>query len=316
MKFLNKLTKTQKIIFAVIVAVFLAFSFIKTYFPSLLGLSTWNSNINLVASGKLNDAENKSLSVHFIDVGQGDCTLIKTDNGNMLIDTGNSIDGDNICKYLLSHNVRSVDYLVITHPHSDHYGGAVRILDLIEVKNVLMPEIDEKYYKDDEDYIFLLNKISKMKIPVFAARAGDIYKLGEAVFTVLSPISENENVNEMSAVIRLDYKDTSFIFMGDAESITEKNLLDSKFNLECDVLKIGHHGSPNASGKEFLKAVHPFVSVISCGYDNEYGHPGENVLYSLKKLDSAILRTDLNGDIVIGSDGEKLYCWFEKGKRY
>ena len=316
MKWFKNLSTAKKIILVVAVIVFLTVSIIKTYFPQV-GLSSWTSDINFIASGKPDNAENKYLSVHFIDVGQGDCTLIKTEKCNALIDAGNSINGEDISEYLLSHNVQTLDYLIITHPHSDHYGGATRMIDFIEVKNVMMPEIPEALYADEHDFIYLVNKLNKKNVPFIAVRAGDKYEIGDAVITVLTSAEDGEGLNDKSAVIRLDYGETSFLFMGDAEKDAEQRLLKSNFNLKCDVLKVGHHGSSNGSSESFLEKTNPLIAVISCGYDNEYGHPGEDVLYRINKTTkAAVLRTDINGNIVIGSDGEKLYCTFEKGKRH
>lgn len=314
MKFFKKLSKSQKIALFAFLVLFLAFSFVKTYFPQL-GLSSWQSNINRISNGKPNAAESKDLSVYFIDVGQADCILIKTSDGNVLIDAGESVTANDTCKYILGHNVSDIEYLVITHPHEDHFGGAARLLDFVEVKNVIMPEIPKALYPDDDAFDYVVDKINDKKIPVYAARKGDTYELGKAVFTVLSPSTKANNLNDLSVVLRLDYGETSFLFTGDAEKNVEKSLIRSKANLKCDVLKVAHHGSSYGTTKEFLKATKPSVAVISCGESNDYGHPAEDLLYRLKSNSVTYLRTDLNGNVIIGSDGKKLYCWYEKGQK-
>jgi competence protein ComEC len=315
MKWFKGLSTAKKVLLIVSILLLLLISAAKTYLPKF-GLTPWSKDINFISDGKPDEADNKPLSVHFIDVGQGDCTLIKTENGNVLIDCGNSINGEEISQYLLSHNVKTLDYLVITHPHSDHYGGATRLVDFIEVKNVLMREIDEKYYEDERDFLYLVKKLNKMNVPFVQARAGDTYSFGEAIFTVLPFLENTDSVNDMSLVLRLDYGDTSFLFMGDCEQAAEKLLTQSDFNLKCDVLKVSHHGSSKGSSMEFLKLCNPLIAVVSCGYGNEYGHPAEDVLYRLKKNNAEVLRTDLNGTVVTGNDGEKIYCEFEKGVRH
>ena len=312
--FLKKLSVKQKIALIILVCVFLVFSVIKTYFPKV-GLSSWKNDINLVLNGKPNVAENKDLCVYFADVGQADCILIKTPDGNVIIDTGKSADAENTFRYILRHNIDKARYLVITHPHEDHYGGAARILDFVDVENIIMPQIPKSLYPDDDGFDYLVDKINRMNIPVYAARAGDTYSLGKAVFTVLSPAKDFDNLNDMSAVIRLDYGNTSFLFTGDAEKSVERYLVRHKANLKCDVLKISHHGSSTASTGEFLRAADPLLAVISSGLKNEYGHPADDVLYRLKKQSIDYLRPDLNGNIIIGSDGEKLYCSYEKGNK-
>ncbi len=315
MNFFKNLSKKQKIILLVAVGLLLVFSFVKTYFPSV-GLSSWRSNINAVFNGKPNEAQDKELSVYYVDVGQGDCTFIKTPKGNFLIDTGTSAMAQCTAEYILSQNVDTVEYLVITHPHEDHFGGASRILDFIDVKNIIMPDIPEEYLPEDDGFDYLLKRIKDGNIPVYAARAGDKYQLGDAVFTILSPIKNNSDINEMSVVIRLDFGETSFLFMGDAEKSAEKVMIRKNADLKCDVLKVGHHGSSKGTTDEFLEKTEPLVAVISCGMNNDYGHPAEDLTRRLKNHSVSFVRTDMNGNVIIGSDGKRLYCWYEKGEKY
>lgn len=318
MIFMNRfknLSTFKKIIVVSVIVLFLAFSVIKTYFPQV-GLSSWKNDINYIASEKANEAEDKDLTVYFLDVGQNDCTLIKTGHGNILIDCAGSIEGGTVVKFLLSHNVESLEYLVITHPHSDHYGGASELLDFIEVKNVLMPQIPEELYSKDKSFVYLIGKLNKSEIPFVAARAGDTFEFGSVLMSVVCADTSGTDLNNMSAVLRLDYGDTSFLFMGDTDESIENKLIGLQADIKCDVLKVGHHGSSESSCDAFLKAAAPYVAVISCGYGNDYGHPGEDVLYRLKNNGISYLRTDINGNIVFGSDGERIYCYFEKGNRF
>lgn len=313
--FYNKLSKKQKIIIAILIAVIICLSFIKTYFPGS-GLSSWRTDLNLVNSdGKNNPAFEQDLTVYFFDVGQGDCSLIKTKEKNVLIDAGNSTDSEKICKYILDSGVETVDYLFLTHPHSDHIGAASDIIDRFEVKNIVIPLIPQSLEPSDPIYFSLMKKIKERIIPLYVTSPDEKYSLGEAQLTVLGPIRESDSLNNMSLVLRLDYGETSFLFTGDCENEEELSLLNNSSQLKCDVLKIGHHGSESSTSELFLSKVKPSVAVISCGLYNSYGHPDEITLKRLSKYNVSCLRTDRNGNIVIGSDKQKLYCWFEKGKR-
>lgn len=246
------------------------------------------------------------MKVTFLDVGQGDCTIIQTENGNMMIDAGNNSWGETVVDVLEERGIGSLDYLILTHPDADHIGGADNVLREIQVEKVLMPDVqnDTITYQEVEDLI------TAEQIPVEHPYAGAEYVLGDAVFTVLCP-EENgvsaEDLNASSVGIKLVHGENSFVMCGDAEEQAE-NAMAERFGdgLECDVLKCGHHGSSTATTAEFLAAADPTWAVISCGKDNSYGHPHAEVLAALDDADVQVYRTDRQGTITCVSDGKGL----------
>lgn len=309
----RKLRKSEKTALTIVAVIIATISFIMMYLPQL-GFPTWNElfyKSNLVEGSQ---AEAQPLSVHFIDVGQGDCTLIKTEKGNVLIDSGNAENGEDICIYLKNHNVTEIDYVVLTHPHSDHIGGAVKVIENIKVKNIIMPRLPENLTPTSKTYTNLLKVIKENKVSVFASITGDKYTVGDVVLTVIAPVENANDLNNMSVVVRADYGETSFLFQGDAESFSENLILKSKANIDCDVIKLGHHGSNSSSTLQYIQTVSPKLAVISCGKDNSYGHPHEETISTLNNLDIKFLRTDFNGNIIVGSDMKQIYCYYEKSE--
>lgn len=252
------------------------------------------------------------LSVHFIDVGQGDCELLSTSEGTVLIDSGTTESQYELSSYL-SQNVTEIDYLILTHPHEDHIGGAAQVIRDISVKNVIMPDA----VSDSAAFERLLDAMEEKSITGIVAEAGDEYTLGDLKLTLLSPISEEyDDTNNYSIVLRADYGEDSFLFTGDAETLVENELLENYpvSALDCDVLKVGHHGSNTSSSEKFLDAVTPDIAVIGVGKDNDYGHPKENILERLNKYCSRILRTDTDGTVILTSEGQGITVAAENGQ--
>lgn len=249
-----------------------------------------------------------NLEVHFIDVGQADSILIKTGMSAMLIDGGNNADGKKILGYLKSQGVSKLDYVIGTHPHEDHIGGLDEVIRSLETGKIIMPKVQS----NTRTFESLLEEIRNKKAKVTTARAGLRWKIDDqTTCEVLSPISETyADTNDYSAVLKLTYGSTVFLFTGDAGKAVEREILRSGANIQADVLKVGHHGSRDATSTAFLKAVSPKIAVISVGAGNDYGHPHSE---TLKKLEGVnILRTDKNGTIVITSDGTKISVEKEK----
>lgn len=246
-----------------------------------------------------------TLSVHIIDVLQGDCTLIRSSDGNILIDTGKNREYERVHVYLDALDIKTIDYFICTHPHEDHIGGAAKIIEDYTVKTLLMTDAVSTNYTFEN----LLDKIEEYNVNAIIPSLSEEFTLGDITFKILAPIKETDDLNNMSLVVRLTYGDTSFMFTGDAESFSEKYILEkySASELDCDFLKVGHHGSYKASSIKFLEAVSPEIASISCEAYNEYGHPHGEVLDRLNKAGvKEILRTDLDGTIVITSNGKEL----------
>ena len=247
------------------------------------------------------------LTVDFIDIGQGDAALIEAPDGQfMIIDAGPPEVSDDLIEWLNARGVKKIRYAVFTHPHADHIGGADEVLLNFGVETVIMPETEF----DIPSYYRLGRAISLTGCETVFPRSGDSFELGGASFRILAPNSaSSENLNDMSVVLRLEYKNTSLIFTGDAEEQSENEILEiyGISDLKSDVLKVGHHGSSTSSTVRFLQAVMPEYAVISCGRDNDFGHPHAVTLRKLEDIGAAVLRTDTLGTITFVSDGDRIY---------
>lgn len=237
--------------------------------------------------------------VHIIDVGQGDSILIETPDGFMLIDAGTSDSKKDLKEYLKEQGVTEIEYFVVTHAHADHDGGAEMIFDEFEVKNIIF-----------EDYGYTGKKkqmFAESGANIIDPEVRDKYYLGEAIFTVLSSDIEEDtgDKNDYSVVLRLDYGESSFIFAGDATTYTENIMLQefSPYELDCDFLKSGHHGSKTSSGVTFLQTITPEIVAISCGLNNKYNLPKQEILDRYDDVGAVTYRTDFEGDLVYVTDG-------------
>ena len=243
------------------------------------------------------------LHVHFIDVGQGDAALLVTSGGSVLIDAGPTDARYSTARYI-AERVGAIDLMILTHPHEDHVGGAAQILGEIAVGKVLMPDVTSTAGA----FVRTLDAIEEHGVSAELASAGAVYEVGDMRLTVLGPLAVgHEDVNDDSLVVRVDFGRRSFLFTGDAESPSERELVGAYpiTALDCDVLKVGHHGSPNSSCAEFLDAVRAKIAVISVGAGNDYGHPADDVLRRLAEYGAAeIYRTDTDGTVTLVCDGE------------
>ncbi len=246
-----------------------------------------------------------AFSVHFIDVGQGDCELILDHGKALLIDAGEADEAYTVISYLRRQKVETIDYLVATHPHSDHIGALPAVIRAFAVKNVILPRLSQENTPTTYYYEQLLTAVKNSGARVIAAKPGAAYALGEGKFTVLAPMKQDEELNNMSVVLRLTYLEKGFLFTGDAEAPGEEQLLASHADLSCDVLKLGHHGSATSNTEPFLTAASPQYAVAECGYQNSYGHPHRETVALCRALGIELLRTDKHGDVVfsVAEDG-------------
>lgn len=249
------------------------------------------------------------IAVHFIDVGQGDCTLIEAQGHFMLIDGGERGSEDAVIKYLNNQGVKTLDYVVATHPHSDHIGGlAYGILEAFPVGTVIAPRFSQENTPTTNTYEIFLDAVSALAAngtKALYAKPGDQYTLGDASFTILGPLSEDgKNYNNDSVALRADYQNSAAVFTGDAEQSAEKAMVQQwGAGLQAGLLKGGHHGSKTSSCEEFLSAVQPVFFVASCGIGNSYGHPSQDILDRCAEMGIRVHRTDTSGTIVFVSDG-------------
>ena len=246
------------------------------------------------------------LQVHFLNVGQGDCTIVLCDGEAMVIDGGPASASQFVFSYIRNTlELQHVDYVISTHPHLDHVYGLSAVLNAVPVDLILTPVL--KW--DSKAFNSMLKYAEAQGTPLSVPQEGDTLQLGGATITILHcwpEAIEYGRTNNSSIVTRIDYGETSFIITGDAEDWSEYMMIDAGFNLKADVLRVSHHGSNTGSTMEFLKAVQPEYAVISVGRDNGYGHPHKEVLERLGEIGAKVLRTDELGTIVLESDGKAI----------
>ncbi len=243
--------------------------------------------------------------VKFIDVGQGDSILIGSDGYYALIDTGTAESGLDLTECLMKSGVKSLDVLILSHLHSDHTGGVPQLFDSFEVKNLILPELST-YSEGIYSAELAIDKVTRSKGGVYSAVQGMNFLLGEFEITVLMKFSDFTDENNRSLIIMAEKDNRKFLFTGDMEIKAEKALLKEGLNLNCDVLKVAHHGSSTSSCKDFLTACEPENAVISCGEGNTYNHPHRETLNSFEKRKIPIYRTDKQGDITFFVDNGKM----------
>ena len=244
--------------------------------------------------------------VDFIDVGQGDCTLISTTDAVILIDAGEAENVNNVIDFLKHREIKKIDYCIATHPHSDHIGGLPTVFDHFEVDTVIMPEIPEEIEPTTKVYEKFIDGLEKVENVIYAT-PGDKFECGSLNIEILGPTGEYDDLNNYSVVSKITFGETSVIVTGDAENPAEKDMLDVKnVDYSADILKLGHHGSSTSSSKDWLRAVNPKYAVISCGIDNKYNHPHKETIIKLDDLKFEYYRTDLVGNICFESDGKNI----------
>lgn len=253
--------------------------------------------------------------IHFIDIGQGDATMIMADSRVMLIDTGER-DSDNVLiDYLQAHGVTKLDYLVITHFDSDHFGEAEEILNTFEIVNVMIPEQvkDTNMY---ESFISALDENEDINVIFANDYVGDSLGMGQLNMDILAPLKNNyKDSNDYSITMVARWGNIKFLLSGDAEKEAEEDIVEryTRLQLDCDVFKAGHHGSRTSSSQELLDKANPKYIVISCGEDNKYGHPHSEAMDRFEAIEGAeIYRTDEQGSIVFSTDGVTLTVKTEK----
>ncbi|NPV70530.1 MAG: MBL fold metallo-hydrolase [Firmicutes bacterium] len=247
-----------------------------------------------------------ALSVHVIDVGQGDGILVKLPDGRtMLVDAAEPGKGKVVVAYLKAEGVSKIDYLVATHPHSDHIGGMAEVVRAFAVGDVYMPKTGHTSAHYEE----FLRELKKRDLKVNEARKGvRVLDTGGLSISFIAPSGKNyAELNDWSAVARIEYGDAIILLTGDAGARSEQEmLLASEVSPRADVLKVGHHGSGTSSSAGFLKAVSPSYAIISVGAGNAFGHPSERTLARLHAAGARVYRTDLHGTVVVETDGKAI----------
>lgn len=246
------------------------------------------------------------LEVHFIDVGNADCILVRQEDKTMLIDAGERKSKTVVQQYLQTYGVEKFDLVIATHPHADHIGGMAYILENYPVERFVMSYMEEEHTPTTASYENMLEALIEKNIPVDEAVPGAVYELGTARLQILAPYEPDADANNISVVTRLTFGDKAFLFTGDAETSVEKQLISGDYSLKADVLKLGHHGSNTSNSTAFLRQVAPDFAVITCGENNEYGHPQQEVIDRLTRQEMTVYRADVDGHIVFTTDGATL----------
>lgn len=250
-----------------------------------------------------------NFDVRFFDVGQGDSAIVTCDGRSMLIDGGDPSASSILFSFLKTNQINQLDYIVCTHPQTDHAAGLSGAMNYANVNQIMssVATSDNAAFKD------LMRFAEQKGTSVMVPGAGSVFYLGSAKGTILGPVTMNGGENDNSLVVRLEYGDISFLFMGDAGTEEEREILAQNKHLKSTVLKVGHHGSNTSTSESFLKAVAPEYAIISCGTANDYGHPTDATLDALKRENVQLYRTDLQGDISCHSDGKSVVFEVEKG---
>ena len=302
----KSLSKSQKIASAVTVAIIVVVAAAVTHFTNLGENLKQNSGL----AGK--PASSADLSVHFIDVGQGDCTLVMCDGKNMLIDAGENDQGEKVVEYLKAQNIERLDYVIGTHPHSDHIGGLRDVVESdIKIGKIIMPKIPDEQVPTSYTYTKLLKAIISKGLKITSAD-DFTFNLGAAVINTYTPKNKYKDLNDYSVATKITHGENSFLITGDLGKQSEKELVTRGCDLSARVLQVCHHGSRESSSELFLSNVKPAYAVIQCGAGNSYGHPHEEALERLSRYTSKIYTTDTDGTVVFESDGEGMNIKTEK----
>lgn len=242
------------------------------------------------------------MTVHFLDVGQGLSILVQSNGENLVYDGGDRGESSFVVSYLQQQGVTDIKYLISSHYDEDHVAGLVGCVNTFNVENV----IGADYVQDTKIYQSFIDGVSEKGLEIQHPAVGTEYQFGTGKFTILSPASIDSNDNDNSVAIKLTNGENSFIFTGDAESGSEAAMCSSGIDLSCDVLVPGHHGSATATSNDFLMKAVPEFAVISCGTDNQYGHPDKDTMDKLQSMDIQVYRTDKQGTVIATSTGTEI----------
>ena len=292
---MNKSVKKQLTKALLVLIILVSGYFYTTYFD--------NKNITKDVTTNVKQTINESssnLKIYFVDVGQADCILINDNNEYSLIDSGNNEDGEKLVKYFKDLGITKFKYVFGTHAHEDHIGGMDNIIENFQIEHFYMPDAITTTRTFEE----VLDALEEKNIAFETPKEDENLTFSDTDFKVLHVGKDKKDLNDTSIVLKLTYKNTSYLFMGDATSSVEKDILDK--DIKSDVLKVGHHGSQYSSTISFLKKVSPKYAIIEVGKNNSYNHPKEVTLKKLEDLGTKIYRTDEDGTIILTSDGENM----------
>lgn len=289
----------------------LAFYIIAIIAVALAGVSRMdyadiNSNLTL---------EEGNIAVHFVDVGQGNCTIVQYGNEGVMIDAGEREEASVILEFLEENGITNLKYVVATHPHSDHIGGMATVLENITAEEIYFPHIIDKYAPTSKTYLNLLETVDRNNIQTHFINDNTTVQFGDVTITLISPVEQVNDFNNMSLLTKVDYGDTSVMLLADAENRELESILEANptFDFSADVYLVPHHGSNTSLHEEFLARINARNAVISCGLDNSYGHPHIEIEEYLQSNNIRTFRTDEDGTVTFISDGKEYNIKTEKG---
>ena len=260
-----------------------------------------NNNVNF-----RKNISKEAFSIHFIDIGEGDSMIIKSNNEYALVDTGKYSYKDKLLNYINSLGIKEFKYVIGTHAHEDHIGTMPTIIRNYKVDRFLMPSTKT----NTKSYQLTIEELNKKNIAYETPNIDDEFNLNDTKLKVISITDNKEELNDTSIILKVTYKNNTFLLTGDATKEVELNILDK--DIKSDLLKVSHHGSKDSTSAQFLTKVNPEYAVISVGKDNEYHHPHQITLDKLNKINTKIYRTDLNGNIIAYSNGNGVLIETEK----
>lgn len=277
------------------------------------GIPAWKNTFKAFGVADFSaQADEYPMAVHVIDVGKADSIFITCEGKNILIDAGETDIYKVVNEYLRKLGVKTIDLLVLTHQHSDHVGSMSSVVDEFDVKSCTMPFLKEEMIPTFTSYEKLLESLDKKDIKIDRPVPGTSYNIGEMRIDILAPHEQYDDMNSNSIVMKITYKDKSFLFTGDAGEESEKDMIASEMDLKADVLKVGHHGSKTATSQEFLDKVRPVYAVISVGEDRNK-LPKKVTTDRLKENNIKTYRTDLDGTVIFATDGDNMKILCENG---
>lgn len=286
-------------------------TYLKTFTTILILILTLLCSQQFTSLYNKTNSNSNYLTVYFIDVGQGDCILVNVNGYNLLIDSGPSSARKSLLGYLDKLSISKFDYVIATHPHEDHIGNMDAIIRKYHIGKFLAPKVTASTLTFENMVTALNDKNLKISVISTGSNSINLGKETSIMFYTLPNLNTDDELNLYSPIIKLTYKNISFLFTGDAELKNEEFLIKNEINLRSHILKIGHHGSSSSTCEAFLNSVNPKVAIISVGSNNKYGHPAASTLNLLKNYHIKLYRTDLLGTIILKSDGSSFSILYQ-----
>ena len=299
LKKIKKLSKLQKILFVFLVLVFSAF-FINDIFE--LGILPTFDDITHTLLIDSTEKLPYETQVHIIDVGQGDCILLQQGNSYALIDAGERTQGEVVVQYLRQQGVEKLDYVIVSHMHTDHMGGMQAVIENFEVGVIILPDMSLVPTPTAPTVINFLTAVEKSNCEITVANSGNTYLLGSGQISIVTVGIKSDNQNNNSVGVLFQAEGLSFLNTGDGEREYEQNLLRTVSLPQVDIFNAGHHGSYTSNTPELIYTIMPNYITVSCSANNDYGHPHREPMQLFSEINATVLRTDQNGSIVFAVD--------------